>query len=162
MGKQTSNACQVALCLVCFVLPSPSGLSVRFERKDMTYQITTVGIMTQVALEALVPILKSLMLCKGQPKTRCRSTLEQWLSSEKNTVLSMHERRNSVSSASVIWYLVSFRQFRTDRPDAFQVSVISCCSAFVSSFNGLSWEMQYLRRSRRYVSLSDSWSWATR
>ena len=31
-------------------------------------------------------------------------------------MLSMHERRKSASSASVIWYIVSFGQFRTDRP----------------------------------------------
>ena len=29
---------------------------------------------------------------------------------------SMHERRKSASSAPVIWYIVSFGQFRTDRP----------------------------------------------
>ena len=31
-------------------------------------------------------------------------------------MLSMHERRKNVSSASVIWYTVLFRQNRTDRP----------------------------------------------
>jgi hypothetical protein len=31
-------------------------------------------------------------------------------------MLSMHERRKSVSSASVIWYTILFRQNRTDRP----------------------------------------------
>jgi hypothetical protein len=31
-------------------------------------------------------------------------------------MFSMHERRKSVSLASVIWYVVSFGQFRTDRP----------------------------------------------
>src|SRR5690349_14259685 len=38
----------------------------------MMYQITTVGIMTEVALEALVRILKLLISCKGQPKNRRR------------------------------------------------------------------------------------------
>src|SRR5260370_35934926 len=33
-------------------------------------------------------------------------------------MLSMHERRKSVSSASVIWYTILFRQNRTDRPTA--------------------------------------------
>ena len=37
-------------------------------------------------------------------------------------MLSMHERRKSVSSASVIWYTVLFRQFRTDRPIAHQLT----------------------------------------
>ena len=31
-------------------------------------------------------------------------------------MLSMHESRKSVSSASVIWYTILFRQNRTDRP----------------------------------------------
>ena len=30
-------------------------------------------------------------------------------------MLSMHEKRKSVSSASVLWYTVLFRQNRTDR-----------------------------------------------
>ena len=36
-------------------------------------------------------------------------------------MLSMHERRKSISSSSVIWYTILFRQNRTDRP-----SVESC------------------------------------
>ena len=35
----------------------------------------------------------------------------------------MHESRKSVSSASVIWYTILFRQNRTDRPVAGQLSV---------------------------------------
>jgi hypothetical protein len=41
---------------------------------------------------------------------------EKWLSTRKKNMLAVHERRKSVSSASVMWYIVSVRQFRTDRP----------------------------------------------
>src|SRR5260370_28379197 len=43
-------------------------------------------------------------------------TSENRLSTRKQNMLSMHERRKSVSSASVIWYTILFRQNRTDRP----------------------------------------------
>jgi hypothetical protein len=36
-------------------------------------------------------------------------TNAKWLSTRKNNMLSMHESIKSVRSASVIWYVVSFR-----------------------------------------------------
>ena len=72
--------------------------------------------MSKMALEALVPIQKPPIRSLGQRNNRRRSRAKKRLSTWKNYMLSMHESRKSVSSASVIWYTILFRQNRTDRP----------------------------------------------
>ena|SRR6266487_4676742 len=71
--------------------------------------------MNEATLEALVPRLQVSYLRLQIAKEQETLTSEKGLSIRKN-MLSMHERRKGARSTSVIWYIVSFRQFRTDRP----------------------------------------------
>jgi hypothetical protein len=50
-----------------------------------------VGIMNEAALEALVPLLKPLILCKGHQEEQETLTSEKWLATRKKNMLSMHE-----------------------------------------------------------------------
>src|SRR5258708_15660606 len=95
----------------------------------MVYHITTVKSMSKMALEALVPILRPLIRSPRAAEEQKTFTSENRLPTRKQNMLSMHERRKSVSSASVIWYIVLFRQNRTDRPVGRNNHRFSCSSA---------------------------------
>jgi len=73
--------------------------------------------MNKGALEALVPVLKPLILYKGQQNDRRRRRAKNGSLLGRRSMHSMHKRRKGISSSAVIWYRVLFRQNRTDRPD---------------------------------------------
>ena len=80
------------------------------------YHITADEVMNKGALEALVPVLKPLILYKGQQHDGRRKRAKNGSLLGRRNMHSMHERRKGVSSSAVIWYIGLFRQNRTDRP----------------------------------------------